>query len=57
MGLFEKLGNLLKSLFSKGPKIMVGKNITDNSINGNNNVVNKGTQVHVEDNKIIFDDL
>lgn len=55
--MLEKLGALLKSFFSKVPKIMVGKNITDNSINGNNNVVNKGTQVHVEDNKIIFDDL
>ncbi len=57
MELFEKFGDLLKSLFSKGPKIMVGKNIIDNSINGNNNIVKKGTQVHVEDNKIIFDDL
>lgn len=55
--MLEKLGALLKSFFSKVPKIMVGKNITDNSINGNNNIVNKGTQVHVEDNKIIFDDL
>lgn len=57
MELFEKFGDLLKSLFSKGPKIMVGKNIIDNSINGNNNIVKKGTQVHVEGHEMIFEDL
>ncbi|WP_296321270.1 hypothetical protein [Treponema sp. UBA3813] len=59
MNCFETIINFLKSLFSAGAKIFIGKGNIDNSvnINGDNNQVNKGTQVSVEDETVIFTDL
>lgn len=59
MNCFKAIINFLKSLFSAGAKVFIGKNNIDNSvnINGNNNQVNKGTQVSVEDETLMFTDL
>ena len=59
MNCFKAIINFLKSLFSSGAKIFIGKSNIDNSvnINGDNNQVNKGTQVSVKDETVIFTDL